>query len=281
MKIYKETKSYQESIELANFDGTYNEEVIFHAYWSGSLTFLHFASIFSCYYFNIMKNTNYKIILWVNNSKRNKYYKKINKFAEIKIFELEKEIEGTIFENEVDYKFQEKKTHQANLYRTILLYNYGGCWFDLDVFFLRSFEPIFKKFENEVCLYQWGKENYPNNAIYISLEKKSKKLEQNIDYIIKKNNGWGFQQANLTIDSSLDFLILPCEWFDGAWVENPYEFTWDNFFQKSKEKVTPNNFFTGSYAFHWHNRWSNRVHKKSPLMQLFNFIHSDYKNYIS
>ena len=91
----------------------------------------------------------------------------------------------------------------------------------------------------------FGGKNTVEIASAISLEKKSKKLEQNIDYIIKKNNGWGFQQANLTIDSSLDFLILPCEWFDGAWVENPYEFTWDNFFQKSKEKVTPNNFFTG------------------------------------
>lgn len=277
MKIYKKFKNYDESIKDANFHGIYNEKVIFHAYWTGRLRFVHFVSIFSCFYFNIKNNKNFKIILWVNDTKINKYYKKIKEFAEIREFNFEEEIKNTIFEKEIDYKNQSKATHQANLYRTILLFNYGGCWFDLDVFFLRSLEPLFSKFRNEICLYQWGNENYPNNAIYFSLVKKSKEFEKIIDYIILKNQGWGFQQAKLTIDSPIDFLVLPCEWFDAAWVENPYNFSWDNFFQKTNKVVNYENFFPGAFTFHWHNRWSVKVHKKSPLMQLYKIIFSSYK----
>lgn len=278
MKIYKKFENYNESIENANFSGSHNEEVIFHAYWTGRLRFVHFVSIFSCFYFNIQNNEKFKIILWVNKTKKNKFYKQINKFAEIREFNFEEEIKDTIFEKELNYKTQSKPTHQANLYRTILLFNYGGCWFDLDVFFLRSFEPLFNKFKNEICLYQWESENYPNNAIYFSLEKKSKELEKNIEYIISKKQGWGFQQANLTIDAPLNFLVLPCAWFDASWLDNPYKFTWDNFFQKSSQIVNFENFFPGAYAFHWHNRWTKHVHKKSPLMQLFKIIFDDYKN---
>ena len=75
---------------------------------------------------------------------------------------------------------------KADFYRLVLLYNYGGCWFDLDCFFLRSFDPLFINYEKEVCLYQWEKQNYPNNAIIISLEPKCIKMEQNINK--KKNN---------------------------------------------------------------------------------------------
>jgi len=277
MKIYKEHLNYEESIKLAQIEGSYSSKVIFHAYWNGKLSLLHFVSVFSCFYFNVRKNKNFEIILWVNNSPVNKFFKSINEFATIKEFNQKEEIKGTIFEREIDFINQDKLTHQANLIRSILLYNYGGCWFDLDVFFLRSFEPLFYKFKDEICLYRWGEENYPNNAIYFSLEKKSKKYEKNLEYIISKNKGWGFQQANLTFDTPLDFLILPCEWFDGAWIDNPYSITWDNFFKKTNSKINLGNFFTGAFTFHWHNRWDAKVHRKSPFMQLFNLIYNDYQ----
>jgi hypothetical protein len=87
---------------------------------------------------------------------------------------------------------------------------YGLIW----IGFLRSFSPIFNNFENEICVYQWENQNYPNNAIYISLIPKSEKIKQNIQFIIKNKRCWGFKDASLTYDLPLDMLVLHCNWFD-------------------------------------------------------------------
>ena len=39
------------------------------------------------------------------------------------------------------------------------------------------------------------------------------------------------------------FLVLPCEWFDAAWVENPFNITWDNFFKKQMKLLILKIFF--------------------------------------
>tara|TARA_B110000285_G_C14995299_1_gene548510 strand:+ start:595 stop:759 length:165 start_codon:yes stop_codon:yes gene_type:complete len=46
-------------------------------------------------------------------------------------------------------------------------------------------------------------------------------MKNNIEFIINRNRGWGFQEAQLTYNISLEVLVLPCSWFDGGWIENP------------------------------------------------------------
>ena len=123
-----------------------------------------------------------------------------------------------------------------------MLYHYGGVWFDLDCFILRNFDPIFLNFENEICLYQWENQNYPNNAIYICLEPKSEKMKKNIVFIAKRNRGWGFQQAMLTYDLPLDMIVLPCSWFDPNFIINPFNIK-DTFFENTDKQYNFDNFF--------------------------------------
>ena len=86
----------------------------------------------------------------------------------------------------------------SDVVRYLLLYNYGGIWFDLDCFFLRNFDPLFYNFKNEICVYQWENQYYPNGAIFISLQPKCEKMKKIIDFIINRGWGWGFQEAKLT-----------------------------------------------------------------------------------
>ena len=281
MELFTQNKQNQDLTNLATSGKSYSKKVIFHCYWSGALNKLHFLSIFSCYFFNVFQNKNFRIVLWVNDSKNNYYYRKIKKFAEVKEFDFESEIRNTVFENEKKFKAQKKLTHQANLIRSILLYNYGGCWFDLDVFFLRSFEPLFNNFEKDICLYQWETKNYPNNAIYISLEPKSENFKQNVEYIINLQKGWGFQQANLTFDMPLNLLILPCSWFDPDWIKPESEKKWDSFFENTHKVINQNNFHPGSFSYHWHNRWNYKPKKKSPIMQLYHQMWKEYKDTVN
>ena len=163
-------------------------------------------------------------------------------------------------------------TEKQNLVRYLLLYNYGGCWFDLDIFFLRCFDPIFFNFENEVCVYQWENQNYPNGAIYISLEPKSVKMRQVIEFIINRNRGWGFQEAQLTYDLPLDMLVLPCSWFNGDWISNPYNIGTEKFFEYTDKKYDFSNFFNGAFCYHWHNKWNKQIQENSIINQLISII---------
>ena len=276
MKLLSKTTNYDETIEIAtNLDGNYNKPVIFHCYWNGDLSEKHLHSVSSCYYFNVFNNKNHRIILWLENNTPNHINKEISKYCEIKQFSLKDEIKDSWLENNKPHFVARGNNiiqEEANYYRLLLLYNYGGCWFDLDCFFLRSFDPIFKNYENEICVHQWEKQKYPGNGIVVSLFKKSNKLKKNIQFIIKRNRGWSFQRAKLTYNLPLDLLVLPCSWISPDWIENPYNVGWDNFFKNSNKKYNFDNFYRGAFCYHWHNRWNMKIEENSIINQLSSII---------
>ena len=281
MRLLTKTTDYEETIKLANeLTGEYDKSVIFHCYWDGNLNEKHLYSVLSCYYFNVL-NRRHKIILWLENNTPNDINKEISKYCEIKQFSIDNEVVNTYLENkEIKYVGGSSggRSEKANFYRMVLLYNYGGCWFDLDCFFLRSFDPIFKNYEDEVCIYQWEKQNYPNNAILISLQPKCVKMKNNIDFIMNRNRGWGFQRARLTYNLQLDMLVLPCSWFDGSWIENPVfikKEQFNNFFKESDKQYTFDNYFKGAFCYHWHNRWSKKIEENSIIKQLVQIIQKE------
>lgn len=274
MKLLSKTTDYIESIKLASkLTGSYDKSVTFHCYWHGNLNEKHLYSVLSCYYFNVL-NHNHKIILWLENNTPNDINEEISKYCEIKQFSLENEKAKSDFLIDYNYKFR-GITFYSDFIRVLLLYNHGGCWFDLDCFILRSFDPIFKNYEKEVCVYQWEHQNYPNNAIFISLEPKCVKMKNNINFIIKRNRGWGFQEASLTYDLPLDMLVLPCSWFDGDWIKNPYNVGCDKFFKTSIKEYNFDKFFNGAFCYHWHNKWHMEIEKNSIIIQLIKIIESN------
>jgi hypothetical protein len=272
MKLLKNSNEYYEVIKDAmELKDSYDKPVIFHCYWYGNLNEKHLFSILSCYYFNVYHN-KHKIILWLENNIPNEYNTYIEKYAEIRQFS---------FVNETK-PFTINKSHftyialYSDCVRTFLLYNYGGIWFDLDCFFLRSFDPLFYKFENEICLYEWSDQKHPNNAIYLSLEPKSEKMKGIIDFVIKRNRGWGFQNAELTYDLPLDILVLPCTWFDADFFDsskqNPHNIGFLNFFNNTDTRYDFDNFYKGSFCYHWHNQWNKKIEENSIMMQLIKII---------
>ena len=276
----KNTTYDEQILYLKELNGEYNDFVIFHCYWNGNLNEKHLISIKSCYFFNVLNRKNKKIILWIENNVSNEYNIKIKEFCEIKTFNLENEIKDTFLENkEITYIGGSSGglSEKANFYRLVLLYNYGGCWFDLDIFFLQCFEPIFNKFKNTNLVYQWENQNYPNNAIYISLEPKNITMKNNIEYIHNLNNGWGFQRAKLTYDISINLLVLPCAMFDSGWMDTSFskKERWKQiFFEEFIDDISLSSFYSGSFAYHWHNNWNSKIHPNSIIRKLENEINS-------
>jgi len=277
MRLLTNITDYDETINIAHsLSGDYNIPVLFHCYWKGSLNEKHLYSILSCYYFNI-HNKKHKIILWLEDNTPNQYNIEIEKYAEIKTFSISYERDNSGFINNLNIH-NSVPSWYSDVVRYVLLYNYGGVWFDLDCFILRSFDPLFLNYENELCVYQWEYQNYPNGAIYISLAPRSEKMKKNIEFIINRNRGWGFQEAQLTYDCPLDLLVLPCSWFDAGWIQNRFLINVMNplpFFKKTDREYNFNNFLKGAFCFHWHNRWNILIEDNSIILQLINIIKKD------
>ena len=97
-----------------------------------------------------------------------------------------------------------------------------------------------------------------------------------IDFVIKRNRGWGFQNAELTYDLPLDILVLPCSWFDADFFDfskqNPHNIGFLNFFTNTDTRYDFDNFYKGSFCYHWHNQWNKKIEQNSIMMQLIKII---------
>lgn len=253
---------------------------IFHCYWNGELNEKHLGSLKSCYCFH----SDHKIILWLENTSHdNPFLNDARQYAEIRWFDIHSEINNTKFEIEwltidaVENLRRQDLPFYTDMIRCLLLFKYGGIWFDLDILFLRSIVPIIENYRNEIVVYEWENQCYPNNAFFMSLDPGNMKLEQIIDYILKRNRGWGFQQSHLSYDLPLDFLVLPCEWFDAGWVDTPHnmestDFFFNDFFLPSDKIWNLENFFPGAFCYHWHNKWNDPIASSSMYTQLMTEI---------
>lgn len=268
MRLYSESTEFSvPPVEL--FRKCDIDQQTFHCYWYGQLNEKHLISITSFFVFN----KKHKIILWLENCDINYFYYRISEYCEIRQFEFGRfndynlpNTDDMISIINGGLKFR------ADLVRLLILYMHGGCWFDLDCLCLKSFDPLFATFKDDVCVYRWQRENYPNNAIFWSLRPKSDTVAYLIRFLLDKNMGWGFQQAKLNFCDNINLLVLPCGWFDGGWLQNPYDITFDNFFLRSDIQWDFNTFFGGCFCFHWHNRWNNAIEKGSAIDQLVTII---------
>ena len=282
MKLFTEKTSYDDTIIYAKqLTGTYDSPVTFHCYWNttrnGGLSEKHLYSILSCWYFNV-RNNKHKIILWLENTELNEYAEQIKKYAEIKYFDITEQTQETFLEGYV-FKYREKRPgvkYYSDYIRQVLLYNFGGCWFDLDCFFLRCFDPLFSDFQNELC-YHYLTQHSAGNGIVLSLQPKSIKIEKFIRFLVDRNESWGFGDGGLAYDINEDVLVLPCSWFVPIMARTGSLSVEDKekFFADTTEALDFDNFYPGAFCYHWHNSWDYEVGRTSPMAQLVNCIKKD------
>ena len=265
VEVYEESIKEATALKIRAFE----KDIVFHAYWDGELSDLHLISVKTCWYFNVQGYNNRKIIVWVKKKIETDALKEISKYAEVKCFDFELESVATPFYDR-EFFVNYRPSYYSDLVRYTLLSKYGGLWFDLDIFFLRSMDPVLTKFGDDVFLYRWGEQNFPNGAIYYSPEPNYGNMDSAIDEFIRNNKGFGFNETKIGFDSELNMNVLPCSWFDGAWVKgNPYLDSFDKFFYKNRKKFTLETFFPGAFCFHWHNRWNFPINQGSIISDLY------------
>ena len=219
---------------------------------------------------------NIKLYYGLKNNKPNYFNGEIKKYAKIQQFNLSNEVKNT-FLNNYNYKnintyssITLQITYKSDYIRNILLFKYGGCWFDLDCLCLRSFDPLFEKYSDKIILYRWGLQNFPNNAIYISLIPHNPKMKQIILFIMNRQMGWGFQQAKITYNLPLNILVLPSSWFDPLFIDdNNAKVRTISIFKTCNKKCFKDLFIfcDGAFCYHWHNQWDTLIEDDSIIQQ--------------
>jgi hypothetical protein len=272
MKLFTDKLGYEETIEMANeLSGEYKDPVIFHCFWNGKLNQKHYFSILSCFFTNVLNRPNRKIILWTNTiQEKSEMFDSLSTFCEIRWFNFEFELSTTDIPSSIMIGDMVYPIYSDRI-RYLLLYKYGGMWFDLDIFYLKSFDPIFNSFKENILAYRWGESNHPNNAFLMNLKKFNPAMKRFIEFMIEQNKGFGFQQSQLTFDKQVDLTVLPCSWFDGGWCSDFPEFTEisnKTFFHYTEKDVKLDTFAKGAFCYHWHNLWDYPIQEGSYFDRL-------------
>lgn len=246
-----------------------NEIEYFHCFWAGNLKELHLVSLTSL----CETHPGLPILFWVPNKslvEKSETWEKIKSFVTnpIELIQVEydhfqksnlEKLYSTYLKVVNDtpnpFKYAHKLAYASDIVRFVILYLYGGIWFDLDVYFLRNLNSIrIKRY-----LSQWGTEFVGNGAIL--------RLEKNhdlIDKIIKINPKLPFyphmsentEMSSFLLGNNLDITILPATFFDILFIPEkdlPINFPLKTFYDFFR--VDPLDFPPELYAYHWHNNW--------------------------
>jgi len=250
-------------------NSTEKAKIIYHCYWFGEIGRKQAFSIKSLLCTQNMDNC--KVILWLDknngyeNHEQNSFLIALLPYIEVKAYDYYIESENTPWGNDAGVNIGDSTYHQlvarADAFRYIELYKHGGIYFDLDILFLKDFAELL---HSEFC-YAWETQPFANSALF-NLKQKSPISTYLLHKTMKKRavSPW---LILLYEDQFLkDLCVLPCAFFDPIWQGLPPEKTplndFEEFFKPfNNEFINKFNihsykdFFTGCYAFHWHNQW--------------------------
>lgn len=261
------------------------QPLIFHSYWYGKIERKQLFSIKSV----LVTQPNSVVWLWIDEHTWDdnlELMQKLNDMDSIKIIKYcaLNEVKGTPFEDLPSSHFTQSENlpFRADAFRILILYKYGGLYFDLDIMFLRDIRSLI----DWEFIYCWENQPYGNNAIiYLHREETKGQLFR----IVKKTNSFQPWRIFNYANNLKNVMSYPTAFFDPLWLFDageggsyPYHITnWDEFFNKRMDKdLNYQDFFKGCYAFHWHNRWSLEVVKDS-CFDLFDNQFSEILNWDS
>lgn len=246
--------------DIDSHSGSFAGPVSYHCYWNGDIGWPQLASLASCYR-RCVEGTDSKIVLWTVGIEDSPGLEAASRFCEIRIFS-EGVARGTVLEG-WDPNRLGIPSFYSDYVRYAALLSEGGMWFDLDVMFYRSMEPLMAAYP--AFVHSWGRCRYPNGAVYWAGDRKP---VEDMASLLMEHGGrhMGFQdsfsergdrQALLEYGAKADLHVLPCGWFDPDWISgDPHR----SFFEEGRPHQDR------GYCYHWHgNSVAANLREGSPF----------------
>lgn len=195
----------------------------------------------------------------------------------LKQFHLAADTAGTPFANQDWILGKLGPAAISDIARLTILHNHGGAYADIDTLFLRDINVLRACVADAECGYQWSYVPRVANA-YLRLRARGPVV---VDLMLAACAARSaHSNPMLSYERRLpgDFLVLPAAAFSPLWLHvdgkeradaAPFtrfadffrRFGW--FFQRDAAIRSPEDFFPGAFAYHWHNLWSASEHANS------------------
>jgi hypothetical protein len=179
-----------------------------------------------------------------------------------RVYSVEDEARGTPLEALPDlYRQQDRKVwRDGDLFRILVLHNYGGVYVDMDMVLLRNLGALLGK----EFVYQWDDLDGVYNGAIMYARKDSALTRELIAGVMELPAGefnWGQKNLGRAIERGADVAVYPSPFFDTEWTANP------SFrpFQQTPESA---DLYDGAFAWHWHNRWDEPIEPGSKFQRL-------------
>jgi len=265
-----------------NQDIITDEKIKFHLYWHVGRNFERKQLLPIKSFLATQNLEKTELILWSNiDLSNNNFLKPYIPYITIKIYDPIKESIGTPLEGRNDILLTTDSICYSNgdLFRVLILHNYGGIYVDMDMVLLRNFSPLL----NQEFMYMWGFLPDKNHGINGAIMRIFKKSKLSYDLLNEIKNG-PIIPASYNWDNVLyskvrvynkDWFVFPSGMFNPEWQDDPNQ-NWGgntfNAFIDCEYKM-----YEGAFSWHWHNRWDNEIHPNSKWAKIENIMDNKLK----
>jgi hypothetical protein len=148
----------------------------------------------------------------------------------------------------------------GDLFRVLILHNYGGVYVDMDMVLLRSLGV----FLNQEFVYQWDRYDDDYNGALMHGCRGSaflRELIEGVQAIPPGNTNWGRENLRRAFARGRGVSVFPAAFFDTEWQAGQR-------FRPFTRTPASGDLYHGAFAWHWHNHWDDRIEPGSRF-QLF------------
>jgi Glycosyltransferase sugar-binding region containing DXD motif len=171
----------------------------------------------------------------------------------LRIYDPAAEARGTPLEaHPAIYRQRDARVYRdGDLFRAIVLHNYGGVYADMDTVLLRSLGV----FLDQEFVYQWDRFDDIYAPALMRLHKGSAFARALLDGLIAIRPGkynWGRENVKRAIALGHRITVFPSPFFNTEWQADPS-------FEPFKRTAASDQLYDGAFAWHWHNKWDDPI----------------------
>lgn len=258
------------------------EKVKFHTYWFVGKDFGRKQTLVIKSYLASQDLNNTEFILWSNKDlSNNEFLKPFLPYISLRIYNPQIESINTPIQNRMDiFSLNDPKNWSGgDLFRLLVLHNYGGIYVDMDMVFLRDFTPLF---ENEF-MYKWGcKDEWDPqgiNGACMCMHKKSRLTYDLLMFLsqmplIPESTYWSNELYKVVRNYNKNWSVFPSAFFNSEWQDDDKR-NWGSD-ENNAFIECPYKLYEGAFTWHWHNRWDDEIHPNSKWAYMEKIMEEKY-----
>jgi hypothetical protein len=173
----------------------------------------------------------------------------------------EREARGTALEAHPDvYRQQDRRVwRDGDLFRILVLHNYGGVYVDMDMVLLRGLGPLLDR----EFIYQWEDYDGVFNGALMHARAGSRFAQELIAGVLEippGNFAWGRDNLARAIARGCPITVFPAAFFDAEWQASER-------FAAFHRTPSSAELYDGAFAWHWHNQWDAAIEPGSRFQR--------------